>query len=152
MFVPEGPINNIPALVRIMAWRREGDKPLSESMMVNLPTHICATRPQWGVVTHYFATRGHCFDYFCFRPWPCHPIKPREAVLFLPRGFGHWEPNEVGTEYSWWCHNMVTLSALLGFLWANHRWPVDSPQQCGDLIFLLCMNKPLNKELSCRWY
>ena len=28
--VPKGPINNIPALVQIMAWRRIGDKPLSE--------------------------------------------------------------------------------------------------------------------------
>ena len=28
-FVPEGPINNIPALVQIMAWRRPGHKPLS---------------------------------------------------------------------------------------------------------------------------
>ena len=32
-FVPKGPINNIPALVQIMAWRRAGDKPLSEAMM-----------------------------------------------------------------------------------------------------------------------
>ena len=31
-FVPKGPINNIPALVQIMAWRRTGDKPLSEPM------------------------------------------------------------------------------------------------------------------------
>ena len=46
-FVPYGPINNIPSLVQIMAWRRQGDKPLSEAMMVNLPTHICVTRPQW---------------------------------------------------------------------------------------------------------
>ena len=46
-FVPKGPINNIPALVQIMAWRRSGDKPLSEPMMVSLPTHICVTRPQW---------------------------------------------------------------------------------------------------------
>ena len=46
-FVPKGLINNIPALVQIMAWRRSGDKPLSESMMVSLPTHICVTRPQW---------------------------------------------------------------------------------------------------------
>ena len=29
-FVHKGPINNIPALVQIMAWRRPGDKPLSE--------------------------------------------------------------------------------------------------------------------------
>ena len=30
-FVPKGRINNIPALVQIMAWRRPGDKPLSET-------------------------------------------------------------------------------------------------------------------------
>ena len=46
-FVPKGPINDIPALVQIMAWRRPGDKPLSEPMMGNLLTHICVTRPQW---------------------------------------------------------------------------------------------------------
>ena len=46
-FVPKGPMNNNPALVQIMAWRRPGDKPLSESMLVRLPTHICVTRPQW---------------------------------------------------------------------------------------------------------
>ena len=46
-FVPKGPINNNPALVQIMAWRRSGDKPLSEPMMVSLLTHICVTRPQW---------------------------------------------------------------------------------------------------------
>ena len=45
--VPRGPINNIAALVQIMAWRRPGDKPLSEPMMVYLLTHICVTRPQW---------------------------------------------------------------------------------------------------------
>ena len=46
-FVPKGPINNIPALFQIMAWRRPGDKPLSGPMIVRLPTHICVTRPQW---------------------------------------------------------------------------------------------------------
>ena len=46
-FVPKGPINNIPALVQIMAWCRSGDKPLSEPMMVSLLTHICVTQPQW---------------------------------------------------------------------------------------------------------
>ena len=46
-FVPKGPINDIPALVQIMAWRRPGDKLLSEPMAVRLLTHICVTRPQW---------------------------------------------------------------------------------------------------------
>ena len=46
-FVRKVRINNILALVQIMAWRRSGDKPLSEPMMVNLLMHICVTRPQW---------------------------------------------------------------------------------------------------------
>ena len=46
-FVPKGLIINIPALVLIMAWRRPGDKPLSEPMTVRSLTHICVTRPQW---------------------------------------------------------------------------------------------------------
>ena len=33
-FGPSGQINNIPALVQIMAWCWPGDKPLSEQMMV----------------------------------------------------------------------------------------------------------------------
>ena len=45
-FVPKGRINNIPSMVQIMAWRRPGDKPLSEPMMVRLPRHICVARPQ----------------------------------------------------------------------------------------------------------
>ena len=45
-FVSKGPINNIPAMVQIMAWRRLGDKPLSEPMMISLLTHIYVTRPQ----------------------------------------------------------------------------------------------------------
>ena len=32
-FVPKGPINNIPALVQIMAWSWTGNKPLYEVMM-----------------------------------------------------------------------------------------------------------------------
>ena len=39
-FVPKGQINNIPSLVQIMAWRRPGDKPLSEPMMVRLPSYM----------------------------------------------------------------------------------------------------------------
>ena len=45
-YVRKGPIDNNPALVLIMAWRRSGDKPLSEPMMMSLPTRICVTRPQ----------------------------------------------------------------------------------------------------------
>ena len=46
-FVPKGPINNIPALVQIMAWRRPGEKPSSKPMMVSLTMHIFVTWPRW---------------------------------------------------------------------------------------------------------
>ena len=39
---PKGPINNIPALLQIMAWRRPGDKALSEPL-----TQICGNRGRW---------------------------------------------------------------------------------------------------------
>ena len=59
-FVAKGPINDIPALVQIMAWRRSGGKPLSEPMMVSLLTHICVTRPQWVNCLYHF--RGGQID------------------------------------------------------------------------------------------
>ena len=33
-FFPKDPVNNIPTLIPIMAWRRQSDKTLSEPMMV----------------------------------------------------------------------------------------------------------------------
>ena len=50
-YVPKGPIDNIPASVQIMAWRRPGNKPISEPVMVSPLTHICVTRPQWVICT-----------------------------------------------------------------------------------------------------
>ena len=46
-YISKGPIDNIPALVQIMAWRRPGAKPLSEPMMARLSVHICITLSQW---------------------------------------------------------------------------------------------------------
>ena len=73
-FVPKVRINNIPALVQIMAWRLPGDKPLSEPMMVNLLTHICVTRRQWvkaetkwpAFCTWRFRTNFPQWKFWCF--------------------------------------------------------------------------------------
>ena len=62
-FIPKGPIDNIPALVQIMAWRRLGDKPLYEPMMVSLLTHICVTRPQW-VQSFYLQWLNPCWIFY----------------------------------------------------------------------------------------
>ena len=42
-FVPNCPIHNILTLVQIMAWRRLGDKQLSEPMMISLLKYIYAS-------------------------------------------------------------------------------------------------------------
>ena len=62
-FVPKVQINNIPALVQILAWCRSGDKPLSEPMMVSLLTHICVARPQ-GVNTFRTEQNGQLDRHF----------------------------------------------------------------------------------------
>ena len=46
-FVPRASINNISALVQILAWHQPGNKPSSEPMMVSLLLHIRITQPQW---------------------------------------------------------------------------------------------------------
>ena len=65
-FVPNGPINNIPSLVQIMAWRRPGAKPLSEPMLISSPTYICVTRPQWVIALKtrrmIFRNKAMCSD------------------------------------------------------------------------------------------
>ena len=57
-FVPMGPINNVRGLVQMMAWRLQGNRPLSEPMIVSLLTHICVTRLQWfkdiSLNAHYY--------------------------------------------------------------------------------------------------
>ena len=45
-FVPKAPINNVPALVQIMAWHLSGDKPLSKPMIAyTVCWYTC--RPKW---------------------------------------------------------------------------------------------------------
>ena len=61
-FVSKVRINNIPSLVQIMAWRRPGDKPLCEPMVVSLLTYICVTRPQWVKSTPSIHTTTTWFD------------------------------------------------------------------------------------------
>ena len=79
-FVPTFRINNIPALVQIMAWRRPGDKPVSEPMMFSVLTYICVTRPQW------------------VNPWPRDSrllsaprtvVTPGNQVTIIPSSSGH---------------------------------------------------------------
>ena len=73
-FVPGGPNNNFQAFVQIMAWRRSGDKPSSELIMISLLTDICVTRPQWvksvtSSLCPFEAYPCQQLDHHCFRQW-----------------------------------------------------------------------------------
>ena len=53
-FIPMGPINNIPALVQIMAWHLPGNKPLSQLIMIILLIHIYMSLDELTHKTFYF--------------------------------------------------------------------------------------------------
>ena len=85
-FVPKVQIDNIPALVQIMAWRPPSDKPLSEPMMVKLLTHICVTRPQWVnrlllPLIHYWFIHQNAF---VIKTRLCHWIYYQNFASFEP--------------------------------------------------------------------
>ena len=60
-----------------MAWRRPGDRSLSELMVVSLLTHICVIRPQWvNYVQSMFHIKLEMFFYFKHLlrdPWIVYP-------------------------------------------------------------------------------
>ena len=68
-YVPWGLINNMPVLVPIMAWRRPGDKPLSEPMLTQFTD---AYMRHWGGVGGDELMRPH----HILPPNPIHYIHP----------------------------------------------------------------------------
>ena len=86
-YVLNSQINNIPTLIQAMAWRWSGDKPLSETMMINSPTHIGITRPQR--VNTQFSIFHWLLSSECLMimPWnKCH----RTSMIKLQHWFWQW--------------------------------------------------------------
>ena len=136
-FVPKGLINYIPTLVLIMAWRRSGDKPLSYSMLVSLPTHICVSQPQWVILDtvsqncHFNAGLHGCiitctaYMYFVSPQWQQFSCKKNMTRLFGMRVYemywsarfaksnpviGHWYTQSHG-----WYVNLIAPSVWAGY-------------------------------------
>ena len=93
-FVPKGLINNNPALVQKMAWRRPGDKPLSEPMMVSSLTHICVTRPQW--VKHQCS-----IAFMCHTSLGCtiSPVAPVGSLDHCCHADQHWRHHSLSRNH-----------------------------------------------------
>ena len=133
-FVPKGPIDTIPALVQIMTWRRPGDKPLSDPMMVTLPTHICVTRPQWvksGLEVGTPLVHGCVKTWSCFRRcWPLVGGIHRSLMDSPPaRAF------EMGLR----CSFVLSLKKLLNRKWVcrSRRRLCDVPRMSIGVVFSL---------------
>ena len=72
-FVTKGQLNNIPALVTIMAWRRLGDKPLSETKIASFSTHICVTWHKWVNPSNASPVHLSCTDLLITMHWDALP-------------------------------------------------------------------------------
>ena len=107
-FVPQGRINNIPALVQIMAWRRLGDKPLSEPMMVSLLTHICVTRSQW--VNRNYPILISFFNLHCTFGFQKHVLKRIVTAANVPKTTGNSVMSVRRASLSMQRHSSATVS------------------------------------------
>ena len=123
-FVPRGPINNIPTLLQVMTWRRPGDKPWSEPMMVKLTTHICVTRPQW--VKNWRCYSGHRVALVVNRAQKSVPDSTGEWPTFLPpplessSGTANADgPNSYPVNSCVWRHRCWCKPVGL---WRRYRW------------------------------
>ena len=109
--VPKGPINNIPALVQIMAWRRSGNKPFSEPMLVCLLTHICITRPQW-------VKLNASLDHITVISHESHGILDHQLLECLFNNLFGWKPERnIKGPHNW------------PFVKGIHQYLVDSPHK-----------------------
>ena len=68
-----------------MAWRRSGDKPLSEPMMVGLPTHEFVTRPQW--VKRIFQLLNPIYMYATYSGWCLMPLRRSPSTVIKNSAF-----------------------------------------------------------------
>ena len=128
-FILQGTINNIPALVQIMAWRLPGDKPLFKPMMVILLTPICITRPQW--VKHITSLMKAVSSDF----------PPQFGFLF------RFDAKIINFLHSIICF-IHYWGRIFGDYWYHQGWPVDCLNWCPPFVSYLCSLYPQSLRLN----
>ena len=122
-FVHKCPINNIASLVQIMAWRRPGDKPLSEAMMVGFLMHVCVTQPQWvNSILCFYLCHG-CFEGIA-GIMDCHyTLTPEKYGNSYLKNCNFWiwiRPRRCSCLVTWFCYQLI---AKPGNKTAAPSWP-----------------------------
>ena len=102
-YVRKGPIDNNRALVQIMAWRRSGDKPLSEPMMISLPTHIYASLGL-NELTHQWINHHWFRQWLVAWPAPSHYLNQCWDIVNWTLGNKlQWNQSKFKHFHSWKC-------------------------------------------------
>ena len=143
-FFPKGPVDNNPALVQIRAWRRPGDRPLSEPMLVSVLTHIWVVRPQWvkgePTTDWWIPSQMNSNAESFSAQWRIHILLNPLFFISSPT-CASWRLNELAgvsitslkivysTVYSRADQRKHQISASLAFVRGIHRWPVNSPHK-----------------------
>ena len=112
-FVPNDLINNIPALVEIMAWRRPGDKPLPQLMVIRL------SRPQWvnELIGRLFSVFRHVYKLYALLVLYNTYHSNRNITVWymhrVPQHFALTIINWPGAIWRWFEHILLTISAIM---------------------------------------
>ena len=114
------PINNIPALVQIMAWCRPGDRPLSEPMMVSLLMHTCITQPQWVKAIHW-----------C---WP-------NVAVYIKNNAWVTMNKDFWSQVSWFANDFHE--------WRSHEWKSMANHHASDQKIVIWDNECIILFLTC---
>ena len=115
-FVRKGPINNILALVKIMAWHRPGDKPSSEPMMVRLPIYASLGLNEiYTIVNNTWLKNQTQFFHYVIMSAMVSQITSLTIIT---------QPFIQGTD-----QRKHQSSASLAFVREIHRLPVNSPHK-----------------------
>ena len=138
-FVPKGLMNNIPALVQIMTWRRPGDKPLSEPVMFNLLTYICVTWPQWvnwcivpwGIATAIFSI----FNFILLTHWG------RDKMAIFQTTFSNAFSSTKMCEFRLTFHQSLFLRVPLTISHVPGNKPLSDPMMF-SLLMHICVDLP----------
>ena len=126
-FVPKCPINNIPTMALIMAWRRPGDKPLSEPMMVSLLSIYASLGlndlkrlTEWPWTMPWTIT----VQYRCYRPTDHNDVimsaMSSQITSFMIVS---------SAVYSGADQRKHQSSVSLAFVRGIRRWPINSPHK-----------------------
>ena len=111
-----------------IVWCRPGDKPLSEPMMVRLPTPICISRPQWvnsfhDMPSQIFVISLQALPSSVYKHWfrlcPCAKLKPMMTQRmasdfrtdFIYQRKLHLKYYQMGNKLiQYWCLRIVAIS------------------------------------------